>query len=467
MARPAWAAAWRCHMRDFTKSASRLGCFCGCASPSISTRSTASRSIIVFLLLLPESPDSEPLGALASIARKLRKPEIADRLARGARQRRNVSHAHRRVSGRLRKRSDKLPNRSDRWLTNLSSIPIRCRAAASPAGCLRKSVSPTASRLLDYATTMKAPAYLAVNPMGKVPALRHGDIVVTETAAICAYLADAFPQAGLAPPPGDRLRGPYYRWLFFTAGPVEAAVSNKALGFVVPPERERMMGYGRIEHVMSALEAALSRCRLSGRRQLHRRRPLRRLPTRIRHDVRHHREASCLRAILATDQRAPRVQAREGTRRCSGARRSRQALEAALGLPCKAKRLPLRFASGGLGLVAWVDVMAPRMRDSLPRSMGPAHDRGNNCVVRRACHSRTATRSPPKRSKPALAKAYQNNPQLNAQRAIVRQSDEGVPPALSGYRPTISANATVGREYTDTKQEIPPLPPVCRIGRLV
>jgi outer membrane protein len=58
----------------------------------------------------------------------------------------------------------------------------------------------------------------------------------------------------------------------------------------------------------------------------------------------------------------------------------------------------------------------------------------------------------------ALAKAYQNNPQLNAQRAIVRQADEGVPAALSGYRPTFSANASVGREYTDTKQSIPPLP---------
>jgi glutathione S-transferase len=118
---------------------------------------------------------------------------------------------------------------------------------------------PYRTELLDYATTMKAPAYLAVNPMGKVPALRHGDTVVTETAAICAYLADAFPQTRLAPPPGDRLRGPYYRWLFFTAGPVEAAVSNKALGFTVPPERERMIGYGRIEHVMSALETAVSR----------------------------------------------------------------------------------------------------------------------------------------------------------------------------------------------------------------
>jgi glutathione S-transferase len=91
-----------------------------------------------------------------------------------------------------------------------------------------------------------------------VPALRHGDAVVTETAAICAYLADAFPQAHLAPPPGDRLRAPYYRWLFFSAGPVEAAVSNKALGFVVPPERERMIGYGRIDQVLKALEDAVS-----------------------------------------------------------------------------------------------------------------------------------------------------------------------------------------------------------------
>ena len=118
---------------------------------------------------------------------------------------------------------------------------------------------PYRTELLDYGTTMKAPAYLAINPMGKVPAIRHGDIVVTEGAAICAYLADAFPEARLAPLPGDRLRGPYYRWLFFAAGPIEAAVSNKAMGFVVPEERERMIGYGRLEQVIDALEAAVSR----------------------------------------------------------------------------------------------------------------------------------------------------------------------------------------------------------------
>src|SRR5215469_12725268 len=117
---------------------------------------------------------------------------------------------------------------------------------------------PYRTEILDYATTLKAPAYLAVNPMGKVPALKHGAVVITEVAAICAYLADAFPQAHLAPPPGHKSRGPYYRWLFFAAGPVEAAVTNKALGVVVSPERKRMAGYGSFEDVMNTLEHAVS-----------------------------------------------------------------------------------------------------------------------------------------------------------------------------------------------------------------
>jgi glutathione S-transferase len=124
---------------------------------------------------------------------------------------------------------------------------------------LEEGGQPYRTELLVYATTMKAPEYLAVNPMGKVPALRHGDTVVTEAAAICAYLADAFPGAGLAPPPGDRQRGPYYRWLFFVAGPLEAAASNHALGVVVPEGRERMMGYGTYSDVLNALEGAVSK----------------------------------------------------------------------------------------------------------------------------------------------------------------------------------------------------------------
>jgi glutathione S-transferase len=117
---------------------------------------------------------------------------------------------------------------------------------------------PYRTEILDYGTTMKASEYLRINPMGKVPALRHGDTVVTEGAAICAYLADAFPEAGLAPPPRDRLRGPYYRWLFFVAGPLEAAMSNKALGFEVPPDGKAMAGYGSLADVVATLEAAVA-----------------------------------------------------------------------------------------------------------------------------------------------------------------------------------------------------------------
>ena len=117
---------------------------------------------------------------------------------------------------------------------------------------------PYRTELLDYGTTMKAPAYLAINPMGKVPAVRHGDAIVTEAAAICAYLADAFPQAGLAPAPGSRERAAYYRWLFFGAGPVESAVTNKAMGFQIPADRVAASGYGSLDAVLNALEGALS-----------------------------------------------------------------------------------------------------------------------------------------------------------------------------------------------------------------
>ena len=103
---------------------------------------------------------------------------------------------------------------------------------------------------------VKSPEYLKVNPMGKVPAIQHGDVVVTEAAAICAYLADAFPEAGLAPP--ANARGAYYRWLFFAAGPLEAATLNHSLGFEVPTELERSAGYGTLQAVIDTLEGALS-----------------------------------------------------------------------------------------------------------------------------------------------------------------------------------------------------------------
>lgn len=112
--------------------------------------------------------------------------------------------------------------------------------------------------LLDYGASMKAPAYLALNPMGKVPAIRHGDTVVTEAAAICAYLAELFPEKQLAPPPGSPARGAYYRWLFFAAGPVEAAATGKSLGLLAPPERAAQAGYGTYDDVMATLEHAVS-----------------------------------------------------------------------------------------------------------------------------------------------------------------------------------------------------------------
>lgn len=103
---------------------------------------------------------------------------------------------------------------------------------------------------------MKSADYRAINPMGKVPAIVHDGRIVTECAAICAYLADAFPDAELAPALGDRHA--YYRWLFFAAGPVEAAVTNRALGFVVPEGRERMAGYGSFDDAVATLESAIA-----------------------------------------------------------------------------------------------------------------------------------------------------------------------------------------------------------------
>lgn len=111
------------------------------------------------------------------------------------------------------------------------------------------------TEILDFGSTMKDESYKAINPMGKVPTIVHGRKIITECAAICAYLADAFPQAGLAPPTADR--ADYYRWIFFTAGPLEAAVSNRALGFEVPAGRERMIGYGSYADAMDTLEFAL------------------------------------------------------------------------------------------------------------------------------------------------------------------------------------------------------------------
>jgi glutathione S-transferase len=118
--------------------------------------------------------------------------------------------------------------------------------------------APYRTEILEYGGSMKAPEYLAINPMGKVPAIRHGDTVVTEGAAICAYLADAFPEAKLAPPHGDRARGPYYRWLFFGAGPVEMGMMTKMLSLDTTG-KELQVGFGSVDQMLDALEAAVTR----------------------------------------------------------------------------------------------------------------------------------------------------------------------------------------------------------------
>jgi glutathione S-transferase len=116
---------------------------------------------------------------------------------------------------------------------------------------------PYTTQWVQYGAEMKSASYLAINPMGKVPALRHGDVVVTEAAAICAYLADAYADKGLAPASGHPDRAAYYRWMFFAAGPLESAIVAKAMGWEVPPGRNAAVGFGSFADTINALETAL------------------------------------------------------------------------------------------------------------------------------------------------------------------------------------------------------------------
>jgi glutathione S-transferase len=99
------------------------------------------------------------------------------------------------------------------------------------------------------------PEYLAINPMGKLPAVRHGEIVVTEAAAICAYLADEFPQARLNLPVGDPRRGVYLKWLFFGPSCVEPAIMERAYPRREAPPRAAL-GFGDYDTVIDVLATA-------------------------------------------------------------------------------------------------------------------------------------------------------------------------------------------------------------------
>ena len=120
---------------------------------------------------------------------------------------------------------------------------------------LEEAGAPYETEVVAY-DQMKSERYLAIHPLGKVPAIKHNGHVVTECAAICAYLADVFPQAGLGPRENEK--ADYYRWLFYAAGPLEAAISNQAMGWQVPTERERMFGYGNFDKAIAAVDELLS-----------------------------------------------------------------------------------------------------------------------------------------------------------------------------------------------------------------
>lgn len=120
---------------------------------------------------------------------------------------------------------------------------------------LEETGQPYDTVVLDYGSTMKAADYLAINPMGKVPAIVHDGTVVTEVAAICTYLATTFPAAGLM---ADD-KAAYFRWMFFSAGPLEQAVVNASFGWKpATPQEAGRTGYGSLDAVVSALTGHLA-----------------------------------------------------------------------------------------------------------------------------------------------------------------------------------------------------------------
>jgi glutathione S-transferase len=119
--------------------------------------------------------------------------------------------------------------------------------------------APYETVIVEYGPAMKGADYLAINPMGKIPAIMHEGVAITEAAAIITYLADRFPASGLAPPPGDPRRGAFYRWMFFGAGPLEAGIINTVMRMELPPGGDGLAGYGSFSHLQDVLETQLGR----------------------------------------------------------------------------------------------------------------------------------------------------------------------------------------------------------------
>ncbi len=117
---------------------------------------------------------------------------------------------------------------------------------------------PYETQWIDYGEQMKGAEYLAINPMGKVPAIRHNSAVVTEAAAICIYLAVSYPEKGLIPSVGDPKLADFYRWMLFAAGPVEMAITAHSFGWEIAEERRGQLGFGNHEDTLAALEIAIA-----------------------------------------------------------------------------------------------------------------------------------------------------------------------------------------------------------------
>ena len=165
----------------------------------------------------------------------------------------------------------------------------------------------------------RAPDYLAVNPMGKVPALRHGDVVITEAAAICAYLADEFPRAKLNVPIGNPRRGIYLKWLFFGPSCIEPAIMDRA--FPRKEEARRAaLGYGDFDTVMDVVAKAVAKGPLSHGRAVHRRRRGDRLRPALGHDVQAPARASGIHRLRGAARAASGAAARgrQGPGACGG-----------------------------------------------------------------------------------------------------------------------------------------------------